>query len=161
LWLYREIYMTRRLVEDHAKQILKIVRKPDGTWREPRPRAIICDHDAEDRATLERHVGITTTAARKTVSDGVQAVQVRLRTQPDGRPRLFMVRDSLVETDRELADAKKPTCTAEEIVAYVWPQDVKAERRENPVKEDDHGMDCVRYMVEQRDLQPRNNVRWI
>ena len=71
LWLYREIYRTRRLVEDHARHILRLVRRcasccgsKDAAhdcqtckecqleWTEPRPRAIICDHDAEDRAGL-------------------------------------------------------------------------------------------------------------
>ncbi|MFC7715819.1 phage terminase large subunit [Nonomuraea recticatena] len=43
LYLVREIYRTRRLVEDHAKDILRLVA-PGGTWAEPRPSAIICDH---------------------------------------------------------------------------------------------------------------------
>jgi phage terminase large subunit len=81
LFLYRELVRTQTLVEDMAARILKIVRKQDGTWREPKPRAIVCDHDAEDRATLERHLGMSTVAAPKTISDGIQAVQARLRPQ--------------------------------------------------------------------------------
>src|SRR5262249_7342824 len=46
LWLIREIYQTGRLVEDLAREIRAV------TGGEPRPRAIICDHDAEDRPTL-------------------------------------------------------------------------------------------------------------
>jgi len=73
LYLYAEIYQTKTLVEDHAS-ILKGILK-----REPRPHAIICDHDAEDRATLTRHLGISTRAARKGVSDGLQAVGVTVQ----------------------------------------------------------------------------------
>jgi len=98
LYLYSEVYHTRRLVEDHARDVLAQVcpgapagSEPgtQGKWVEPKPRAIICDHDAEDRATLERHLGLSTVAAHKSVSDGIQAVQSRLRPAGDGRQRLF------------------------------------------------------------------------
>lgn len=151
LWLYRQIYMSKRLVEDHAKQIKGIVC-PDGVWREPRPRWIVADHDAEDRATFERYFGMSTIAAKKTVSDGIQAMQARLRPAGDGSPRFFVVKGCLVERDRELVEAKKPTCFEDEIAEYVWPQDVKAEKRENPVKENDHAMDDARYVCAQLDL---------
>ncbi|MGW3025858.1 phage terminase large subunit [Streptomyces sp. NPDC001221] len=182
LWLYREIYRTRRLVEDHARHILRLVRrcasccesKADDhdchaceecrlEWTEPRPRAVICDHDAEDRATLERHLGMSTSAAKKTVSDGIQAVQSRLKVQGDGRPRLFVVRDALVERDPELEEASLPMGTVEEVTGYVWA--VKPGNagglKEEPVKKDDHAMDALRYMVADRDLGARPRVRWL
>lgn len=159
LWLYRQIYHTHVLVEDLVRQIKKIVQKPDGTWREPRPRAVVADHDAEDRATFERHMGLSTTAAKKTISDGIQAVQARLRPAGDGRPRFFVVKDCLVQRDKELVEAKKPTCFEDEIAEYVWPQDVKPDKREVPVKENDHAMDSARYMVAERDLGGRPRVR--
>src|SRR6185312_1988203 len=49
LYRYKEIYRTGVIVEDLAKQIMEV------TAGEPRPVAVICDHDAEDRATFERH----------------------------------------------------------------------------------------------------------
>lgn len=160
LYLYREIYFTRRLVEDHARQILSIVA-PGGAWIEPRPRAIICDHDAEDRATLERHLGMSTVAARKTVSDGIQAVQARYRPAGDGKPRLFLLRDSVVERDPALEEAKKPCSTSEEVPGYIWDQTEGKPPKEVPVKENDHGCDGLRYMVAERDLGVRPNVRWL
>lgn len=158
LYLYREIYKTRTLVEDHAKKILDIVA-PKGQWIEPRPRAIICDHDAEDRATLERHLRMSTTAAKKTVSDGIQATEVRIRPAGDGKPRLFMLRDSLVERDNELKEAQKPISTHAEITGYVWDMKEGKQPKEQPVKEDDHGMDAMRYMVAERDLGGRPRIR--
>ena len=88
LYLYAEQFCTKRLVEDHARDVLTQVR-PDGKWVEPKPQAIICDHNAEDRATLERYLRLSTKPAHKTVSDGIQAVHARLRPAGDGRPRLF------------------------------------------------------------------------
>jgi len=151
LYLYREIYRTRRLVEDHARQVQAILAEyPD----EPAPGAVVCDHDAEDRATLERHLGLGTVPAKKTVSDGIQAVQSRLKAAGDGRPRLFILRDGVVERDEALSQAGKPTCTAEEMNSYVWA--VKpggaGDLKEQPVKEADHGMDAMRYMVALVDL---------
>jgi PBSX family phage terminase large subunit len=160
LYLYREIYRTKRLVEDHARDILNIVA-PKGQWIEPRPRGIICDHDAEDRATLERHLGMSTSAAHKTVKDGLQAGQARLRPAGDGKPRLHLCQDAVVERDPALAEAKKPCSTVEEIVGYVWDAAPGKPPKEAPVKQDDHGMDAMRYVVAELDLGARPRVRWM
>lgn len=164
LYLTRELYRSQRLVEDHARDVLAILKDDRGQWR-ARPRAVICDHDAEDRATLERHLGIGTIAAHKGVSDGIQAVQSRLKVAGDGRPRLFVVRGALVERDPELDAAKKPCCTEEEITGYVWDRGTALQQaadkppKEAPVKVNDHGMDALRYVVAERDLGGRPRVR--
>lgn len=155
-FLYREIYKTKTLVEDHAKHIIKLVTRADGTWREPKPRAIICDHDAEDRATLERHLGMPTVAAKKSVSDGIQATQARFKQAGDGRARIFYVRDALVERDASLAEAGLPISTADEVGGYVWNSDKDA-----PVKKNDHGMDAQRYLVAHLDLKKQVRMRWL
>ena len=153
-YLYREIYKTKTLVEDHAKAICRFMGAWDDktgkpNWSnpsEPKPRAVICDHDAEDRATLERHTGLSTIPAEKSVLAGIQGVGERLRVAADGKPRLFIVRDARIhKPDVELSDAGKPTSTAEEFPGYVWCPDAGA--KESPVKEDDHGVDACRYMV--------------
>jgi PBSX family phage terminase large subunit len=143
MYRYAEIYRTRRLVEDHEKDI----RAYCARHNEPRPVAIVCDHDAEDRATFERHMGLETVAAYKSISPGVQAVQQRLRPAGDGRPRLVFLRDSLLEADQALLDARKPTCTEQEIEAYCWPTSTSGVVKDTPVKRDDHGMDAMRYLV--------------
>lgn len=162
LYLYREIYHTQRLVEDHARMILDVVAPLDESgrrsWIERKPRAIICDHDAEDRATLERHLQLGTVAAVKTVSDGLQAVQGRLRPGQTGTPRLRLLRDSLLERDPELDDAKLPASTQEEIPGYVWSN---SKTKEQPLKENDHGCDAMRYLVAYRDLKGTPRVRFM
>ncbi|MEC3993988.1 phage terminase large subunit [Actinacidiphila sp. DG2A-62] len=140
LYLYREIYKTRTLVEDHAKRILREVtkcvtccktrsrgshdcwscEKCEREWTEPRPRAVVCDHDAEDRATLEKHLGLSTVPADKRVKVGIEAVQTRTKTAGDGRPRVFILADSVLERDNLLDEAKKPCSTEEEVPGYVW-----------------------------------------
>lgn len=158
LFLIREWVRTRMLVEDHAEVIRD--RLLAG---QPRPRAIITDHDAEDRATLERKLGMGTQAAHKSVSDGIQALQSRLKVQGDGRARLFVFRDALLERDPEMDAVSLPIGMAEEVASYVWA--VKPGNsgglKEEPVKANDHSMDAGRYLVAARDLVGRTRVRWL
>lgn len=156
LYMYREIYMTRRTVKDHCEKIKGLLIRKDGTWIEPKPQKIITDHDAEDRATFEQEMGLPTHAATKTVKDGIDGVTERLKPAGDGRPRLFLVRGALVERDSALALQMRPTCTAEEFPVYVWN-----EAKDQPIKEHDHGMDTTRYIVADQDLRPQYNIRWI
>ncbi|MBH1939063.1 terminase, partial [Streptomyces sp. AV19] len=168
---------TRRTVDQHARDVLATCTEPvpdyehpvgaerfahhGRRWTEPRPRGIICDHDAEGRAVLERELGIGTIAARKSVTDGIQAVQGRLRKAGDGKPRLYVMRGAVVERDPQLDDAKRPTCTEEELVGYVWAVKPGSAGglKEEPLKENDHGADAMRYLVAERDLSARPRIR--
>jgi len=151
-YCYREIYMTKRLVEEHARQVKQLSR-----WGQqggdPLPRVIYADHDAEGRETFTRHTGILTTPAHKAVAEGIQAMAARLRPAGDHRPRLMYFEDCLVERDQELVRAKKPTCTIEEFPSYVWDTRGGQKKGDAPVKEDDHGMDADRYLCA-RDIRP-------
>lgn len=155
--LYREIFKTKTLVEDHARKILSIVRREDGTWREPRPTRILCDHDAEDRATLERHLGMPTQPARKTVGDGIQAAQARFKVLANGKPRISFLRSALVERDEDLHEAGRPTSTIAELPGYVW----NSKGKDEPTKEMDDGMDAMRYLVADQDLRSEVKMRWL
>jgi hypothetical protein len=156
LFLVREIYHSKRLVEDHARKIRELHTDSEGRWVGPRPELIVADHDAEDRATLERHLQMPTTAANKKVSEGIQAVAGRWKVVGDGRARLFLMRDAVVERDQELADAKQPTSTQEEVPGYVW-----AVGKEQPLKVGDDGCDAMRYVVAARDLRSQFRLRWL
>lgn len=167
MFRYREIYRTGGLVEDHARKIISIVRPgarwvadgmggdghwEGGSWIEPRPQKIICDHDAEDRETLRRYLGMSTTPADKRVKRGLDAVEARFRDD-----RLFFAANALVERDQKLVDARKPVCTEQEIGGYVWDAN-----KEQPVKENDDGCDATRYGVSHFDLKGTGDVlRWL
>lgn len=147
LYLYAEQYRTQRLVEDHVTDLRAIVFDKRGLELEPEPRSIICDHDAEDRATFRRHYGRGTVSAVKWVKPGVEAVQSRLKVAADGRPRLYLLRGALLTLDQTLRDAGKPACTLDEVTSYVWDQQEGKVSKDVPVKENDHGMDAMRYVV--------------
>jgi phage terminase large subunit len=148
LLMYREIYHTRRTVDQHARQIRRLVTNDRDSWTEPRPTSIVCDWDAEGRTVLERELGLATENAHKSVLEGIEAVQVRLRISPDGHPRIAFMRNALVERDLDLEEARKPTCTLDEIPAYVWSD----RGHDKPIKEDDHGVDAMRYVVAHKDF---------
>lgn len=136
MYLYREIYMTGRTVATHSRQILELSAGENI-------EQTICDHDAEDRLTLEEN-DIPNIAAEKDVLQGIGKVQDRLKVQADGRPRLFILKNSLAETDQSLKLDHKPYATDQEIDGYIWRDNAK---KDEPLKAEDHGMDTMRYAV--------------
>jgi phage terminase large subunit len=144
-YLTHEISRRQRLVEDHARDILALMEA--NGWA--RPEAIVCDHDSEDRATLERHLKMPTIPARKGVTRGVQLTQARTRAAGDGRPRLLVFRDALLRTDPLAATDKRPRGFAAEVGGYVWAVERGTDGvpKEAPLKKDDHSMDAGRYLV--------------
>jgi phage terminase large subunit len=143
-YLTHEIARRQRLVEDHARDIKALM--VDNGWK--RPEAIVCDHDSEDRATLERHLGMPTVPARKAVSRGVQLTQARTRKAGDGKPRLLVFRDAIIRNDPLAATDKRPRGFAAEVGGYVWAMERGADGipKEVPLKLNDHSMDAGRYL---------------
>lgn len=143
LILYRELVGVRRTVEDWAKLI----------WQYSQGESIlmtVTDHDAEDRATLEGKLGISTIPANKKVKMGIDLTNQRLK--PVGGlgtpPGLVIFSDALMFRDRELEERKKPIGVLEEIDTYVYAKSGGGTiLKEQPVKEDDHSMDTLRYAV--------------
>lgn len=141
LYLYREFYKTGQLVEDVAKWAWEEIKM----GREPRPRAIVCDHDPENQMTFSRHCGgmPVLLADKSDRKGGIQAVKTRLRVAKDGRPRLYVVKGSLAHApDAALSRAGKPTRLAEEISGYCWEAE-----KDLPADGNDHGADAGRYVV--------------
>ena len=166
MYIYREIYMTQRTV---ARHMVDIHIYSLGEQYE----ATISDHDAEDRATLasptvvsdkaqvDRLVavgfkpdkagnvmlpGIATIAADKRVSVGIEKVEERLKVQGDGKPRLYLLEDILVETDETLKEKYLPVSTEDEFQVYAYPESKDGKpTKEEPLKIYDHAMDALRY----------------
>jgi len=183
LIMYREIYRTQRTVDEHCFDIMAEVSTPDPDyvhppgaqryaaqgriWTEPRPVKIITDHDAESRRTLERHLGQATKHADKRVFEGIQQVIRRLRRDPgSGHAGLFLMRDSVVFRDEALVGEGRPASTIEELPGYVWLRRGVAggsvndkKLQDEPLKENDHGCDAMRYVVVDRDPIARAGLR--
>jgi PBSX family phage terminase large subunit len=160
LFLTQEIYRTNTVVEDHAKEILQL------TQGQLQPQAVITDHDPDGQRMLERSLDIrtrgalgrtATTSAYKKVKEGIEAVKVRMRSE-----RLFIFQGAVARRDADLVDRHKPSCTADEIPGYVWAEQVTVGvPKDQPLKENDHGCDAMRYMVSHRDLVGRPTLRFV
>ena len=143
----RELYKTGMLVEDAARIIERVCRENEE-W----VLGVVCDHDAEGRATLERHFGTNTIPAIKgkgSVVGGIDLVKSRLALQKDGKPRLYICSDATIEVDRTLIEKRQPTSTRQEFGTYMWKEG--SVRNDNiydePEKKYDHALDALRYMV--------------
>jgi hypothetical protein len=144
MYLYREIYMTQRTVADHMACILEVTKCK--IYKSQRPSAIICDHDAEDRATVDQvlqknGIDCFTMPAYKRIAPGINAVKRRLQHRS-----VFIMEDALVETDTDLLNKKRPLCTSDEVESYVWDEK-KRGGMYVPKDEYNHGQDCVRYAI--------------
>ena len=160
LFLTQEIYRTNTIVGDHAREIAFLSRGQRA------PQQIVTDHDPDGQKTLARELGVVTrgalgaqapVSAYKKVREGIEAVKVRLRAE-----RLFVFKNSVSRRDQELVDRHKPACTADELPGYIWAEQVSpGHPKDEPLKENDHGCDALRYMVAARDLVGRTRVRYI
>lgn len=134
--LFRELFKTEELIEDVAKQIQE---ESQGMNIE---RTVADPAQAEDKATLQRH-GVHSEEAKKDISAGIQAVKEKMAKKADGVPRLIFMKNALCHPpDSNLDDAGKPVCSLDEVVQYSWKDD-----DDEPVKENDHGMDAMRYLI--------------
>jgi phage terminase large subunit len=141
--LYRETYRTRQTVQqlgDWAKGEL-------DAGREPRPTAVVSDHETEKAAVFAAAAGVTVTPAEKFDKlAGIQQVQARFDVRDDGLPRIFFSPTARRhDPDAFLADAGRPTCTLEELAGYVWDTRNPDRPKDVPLDRDDHGLDSALY----------------
>ncbi len=170
LYMYREIYFSERIVSDHAVEMFRLeaglsrenikeMRYEAETedvflynlrkLAEKREKIdfTVADHDREDRETLKK-AGIRTQNAKKSISDGIEHVQLRLRVQKDDRARLFFLQGALSEVDRKLVDQHLPISTVQEFPEYSYHDSADGKpNKEDPIDLNNHGVDTARYMV--------------
>lgn len=120
--------------EFHRSQVLQadfIVRAKALAVRYPEA-VFIVDPSAAELIASMRSAGLTAKAADNTVFAGIQRVQQRLAVGADGKPGLTV--------------SARATETVKEFEAYAWK-----EGRDEPVKEFDHALDALRYVIAEVD----------
>lgn len=135
--LFREFYKSDTLVEDASDIIKKFSEdlRVEQTFADPA--------QASDRETLSRN-GVSSVKAEKDVWNGIQEVKSLMNSTDEYGPKIMFYDDTLVnEIDQELESDNKPIRTVDEIPGYEW----KDSNSDTPRKEDDHGMDGMRYLV--------------
>lgn len=137
---YKLVYITNMTVENHAKRLADWIQ----TGVEPRPFQIIADHDADGRATLEFHLGIKVTPAKKRIWDGIEATKAFLNPKQPGGSRILFYPNwyALVEEDPILKQNHQPLGFTEEVEGYVVNPKTAMPDSRCP----DHEADCVRYL---------------
>lgn len=120
LHIAREFYKRGVLQADYVRQALE--------WAKEKHASAIVDEAAAGLIADMRNAGMSATGAKGRVLDGIQAVQNLLMIQGDGKPRLTV----------------DPSCVnvVNEFESYIWKPE-----KDEPVKENDHAMDALRYLI--------------
>lgn len=135
--MFREFYQSETLVENAADVIKKFSQdlQIEQTFADPA--------QASDRETLNRN-GVSSVKAEKDVWNGIQEVKGLMNTSDQHGPMLMFFDSPLVnEMDQELESDNDPVRTVDEIPSYEW----KNSSSDTPRKENDHGMDAMRYLI--------------
>lgn len=153
---------------DHDGRLILVAehyhtRRPMESWWVPRAVAMtdqygirewVCDPSEPQYLAQFNAAGLNATPAVNDILPGITAVQNRLGEAGDGRVRIQIVRDALIERDEALVEVKLPWCTEQEIPEYVWPKNASGQTlKDKPVDANNHGLDCVRYAAAHLDLE--------
>jgi hypothetical protein len=111
----------------------------------------VCDPSEPGHIAEFESAGLNVEKANNDVRLGIQAVADRLRPVGDGRPRLFVLRDSLAGRDEGRTEKNLPCGIEEEMMSYIWDTRNNQKRGEEPLKENDHSMDALRYLIAEID----------
>lgn len=124
-YVERETYKPGLLIE--AK--VQAIRELGGMTAE----GVLVDPAAAQLRAELSNAGFPVIAANNDVAQGILRVQERLKVQEDGQPRLWI----------------DPSCenTRREFGAYSWKEGARGVVKDEPVKEHDHAMDAIRYLV--------------
>ena len=146
--VYRQLYRTQQLVSVIAVACKAIEAQRDS--RAARYEAVVCDHDAEGRAQLERVWGCSTLPAHKAIREGLEAVTARFAAR--NARRIWIHRGSLAHApDRQLAKDGYPTELVDELLGYRFDSGVDKDGHPKkdgyPIKKNDHACDALRYGV--------------
>jgi len=127
LYVFREYYMTNRTTLDNGREMIRLSRN------DPKIRFTVADSAGKDaRLILARELQIPTKASPKELGMNtmIGLVKERLFVHADGKPRLFIF----------------SSCTnlIQEMRKYRWS---KTQGKDQPMKQDDHALDALRYLI--------------
>lgn len=127
LHVAKEWYERGKLQETVVRQVVDWARQYNVTL-------VAVDAAAAGLIADIRNHGIPAIPSKGRVLDGIQIIQNRLAIAGDGRPRLTV--SAICEN------------TIAEFETYVWRQDrISGKPIDEPLKENDHAMDALRYLV--------------
>jgi phage terminase large subunit len=97
-------------------------------------RLFWCDEEDPSNIKTYQTNGLPARPAKKHLKQGIRAVSTLFTVKSDnGRPNIF-ISDHLKDVIQELTN-------------YRYPEDATGDKAEIPLKENDHAMDALRYLV--------------
>ncbi len=127
LYVYREYYKTNRTTLENGRETIRL------SQNDPRCLFTVADSAGKDaRLILARELGVSTKPSPKELGmvTMIGLVKERLMIHADGKPRLFVFNN----------------CPAliQELRKYRWS---KTKGKDQPMKQDDHALDSLRYAI--------------
>jgi phage terminase large subunit len=123
LWIVEEVYAARMTDEELIRRIKPLVERY-------RTELLWCDPSAPRSIEKMRRANLPARLAINNVSPGIRAVTARLRTR---RLKVWRTCQNLI--------------TEAELYCYPEETDTAIYRRDQPIKENDHAMDALRYLI--------------
>lgn len=136
-YVYEEHYEAQRLIEHHVAAINRDQEAGRGLryWdaSDPHYGPTYSDHDPQVRAELAK-LGISTTLANKSESQGIEMLRSLMIIQKDNRPKLYVLSHC-----RNLI---------REIIGARWPEGTDSRNpKDVPLDVNNHALDDVRYAI--------------
>ena len=146
--MYRvwEVYRTQKLVAASTPEDAWWIKVAKCLHKLYSIKTFVCDPSAPGNIEAFKLAGLPAEKAFNDISLGIQAVESRLKVQPDGHPRIALLRGSKTDPDPYLAKEHKPTCLEDETELYSWPKNAAGKPvKEKPVDDNNHAADAMRY----------------
>lgn len=136
-WAVEEFYKQRLPVDSPTAGVswVSVAKKMAEQWR---PAAFLCDPSRPEHIRAFCAAGLPAKAADNHVAAGIQRVATLLHVEAGSSPRLRFLQSL--------------TQLLSEIVNYRWREDDPA--AEEPVKENDHALDALRYALSAKPHKP-------
>lgn len=141
MYLIHEVYQTQRDIDWWILQAQDL-KKRYGIEQ------FVCD--PAEPAFIEQYNKhrLGAVAAPNAIAPGISLLQARMKMAGDGRARFYVYERALEIRDESRANNYQPTSFLSEVLEYVWPKARDGQPvKEVPVKVNDHGCDCARYMA--------------
>lgn len=141
MYIVKQVYQTKRTIDWWVARASELTEEFNLD-------CVICDPSEPGNIISYQAAGIPAYPGDNSISKGVQRVAERLRKKADGRPRLYVIEDSLEEVDHDLVAKGLPFQIEGEFGSYAWESgEDKPTQKEKPADAFNHALDALRYVV--------------
>ena len=133
--LFHQVFRTKKLIDWWVAKAVLLHDYYDIS-------AIACDPSEPAYIRAFRNAHLPAFKADNEVEPGIQRLAMRLVVQADGLPRFLVYSGCVTERDPVLLEAGRAVSSLDEFPSYI-----RNPVTGKPVKENDDGLDSIRYMI--------------